>query len=201
MPWCVYCHFLVGVVAQVLLNTVGVIPPDDGFLSGLGQFFYVILVIVLALIVGLANLILFVIAKRKSAKGRNNMSAFEFLQNAVVGKNNLEELISVFEEMCEIPIAEEEEKMILFETGTYSFTGEPMFNFSLVRQYPNEEEEYYQIHLDIMFEPTSINSSFEQATWSFDIEENIFDYIRKSEEYSALKNVPIAKRDVYIDET
>ena len=42
------------------------------------------------------------------------------------------------EEMCSIPIKED---MILFETGTYSFSGEPMFNISLVRQFPNDEEE------------------------------------------------------------
>ena len=110
-------------------------------------------------------------------------------------------MITVFEEMCEIPIEEEYEKMILFETGTYSFTGRPMFNFSMVRQYPNEEGEYYQLHLDIMFEPTSDNSLFQQATWSFEIEESIFDHIRQSKEYSRLKEIPIAKIDVYMDET
>ena len=99
------------------------------------------------------------------------MNILEFLKKEIVGKKSLDDLISVFEEMCEIPIEEELEKMILFETGTYSFTGKPMFNFSLVRQYPNEEEEYYQLHLDIMFEPTFDNSSYEQATWSFEIED------------------------------
>lgn len=129
------------------------------------------------------------------------MNILEFLKKEIVGKQSLDDLISVFEEMCEIPIEEELEKMILFETGTYSFTGKPMFNFSLVRQYPNEEEEYYQLHLDIMFEPTSDNSSYEQATWSFEIEDNIFDYIRKSKEYMCLKDIPIAKIEVYMDET
>ena len=40
--------------------------------------------------------------------------------------------------MCNMPLKED---MILFETGTYSFTGKPMFNFSLVRQFPNDEED------------------------------------------------------------
>ena len=44
----------------------------------------------------------------------------------------------MFEEMCNMPLKED---MILFETGTYSFTGKPMFNFSLVRQFPNDEED------------------------------------------------------------
>ena len=129
------------------------------------------------------------------------MNILELLKKEIVGKQGLDDLISVFEEMCEIPIEEENEKMILFETGTFSFTGKPMFYFSLVRQYPNEEEEYYQLHLDIMFEPTPDNSSFEQTTWSFEIEDNIFDYIRKSKEYMCLKEIPIAKIDVYMDET
>lgn len=130
-----------------------------------------------------------------------SMNILEFLEKEIVDKHSLDDLISAFEEMCEIPIEEETEKMILFETGTYSFTGRPMFNFSLVRQYPNEEEEYYQLHLDIMFEPTPDNSSFQQATWSFEIEDNIFDYIRKSREYMCLKDIPIARIDVYLDET
>lgn len=129
------------------------------------------------------------------------MNILEHLEQSIVDKYSLDELISTFEEMCEIPIEEELEKMILFETGTYSFTGKSMFYFSLVRQYPNEEEEYYQLHLDIMFDPSQDNSSYEQATWSFEIEDNIFDYIRKSKEYMCLKDIPIARIDVYMDET
>ena len=129
------------------------------------------------------------------------MNILEFIKKEIANKHNLDDLISAFEEMCEIPIEEEFEKMILFETGTYSFTGKPMFYFSLVRQYPNEEEEYYQLHLDIMFGPTPDNSSFEQTTWSFEIEDNIFDYIKKTKEYMCLKDIPIAKIEVYMDET
>ncbi len=129
------------------------------------------------------------------------MNILEFLEQSIVDKHSLDDLILAFKEMCDIPIEEESEKMILFETGTYSFTGKPMFYFSLVRQYPNEEEEYYQLHLDIMFEPTYDNSSFEQATWSFEIEDNIFDYIRKSKEYASMQETPFARIDVYMDET
>ncbi len=129
------------------------------------------------------------------------MNILEFLEKEIVDNQRLDGLISAFEEMCEIPIEEESEKMILFETGTYSFNGKPMFHFSLVRQYPNEEEEYYQLHLDIMYEPTPDNGSFQQATWSFEVEDNIFAYIRKSKEYMCLKDILIARVDVYMDET
>lgn len=66
MPWSVYLNFLAGVLAQVLLNRFGIIPEDSGLFSGLGQFFYVLLVIAHATIVGVVNLVLFMIAKRKA---------------------------------------------------------------------------------------------------------------------------------------
>lgn len=81
-------------------------------------------------------------------------SLLEYLQNRISDKSSLEDIVDVFEKMCNIPFKED---MILFETGTYSFTGEPMFYFSLVRQFPNEEEEYYQIHVDVLYMPTAEN--------------------------------------------
>ena len=43
-----------------------------------------------------------------------------------------------------LTIADNDNDMILFETGTFSFTGENLFYFSLVRQFPNDEDEYYR---------------------------------------------------------
>lgn len=121
-----------------------------------------------------------------------------YLQNRISDKSSLEDIVNVFEEMCRIPI---EEDMILFETGTYSFTGEPMFNFSLVRQFPNCEEEYYQIHVDVLYVPEEENKDFEQSIWNEDIEENIFTYIKKSQEYEYCKAKEFSKVDIYMDET
>lgn len=48
--------------------------------------------------------------------------------------------------------------MILFETGTFTIFGdEPMFQISLVRQFSNENEEFYQIHVDILYESDNEN--------------------------------------------
>lgn len=121
-----------------------------------------------------------------------------YLQNRISDKSSLEDIVNVFEEMCRIPI---EEDMILFETGTYSFTGEPMFNFSLVRQFPNCEEEYYQIHVDVLYVPEEENKDFKQSIWNEDIEENIFTYIKKSQEYEYCKGKEFSKVDIYMDET
>lgn len=57
----------------------------------------------------------------------------KYLKNRITDKMTLEDIVSTFEQMCRMPI---ENDMILFETGTFSFTGEPLFYFSLVRQFP-----------------------------------------------------------------
>lgn len=125
-------------------------------------------------------------------------SLLKYLQNRISDKSSLENIVDVFEEMCNIPVKED---MILFETGTYSFTGEPMFYFSLVRQFPNDEEEYYQIHVDVLYVSTAENKNFEQNIWNEDIEENIFSYIKKTSEFSFCKNKEFSKVEIYLDET
>ena len=75
MPWIVYLNFAIGAIVQIILNNCDFIPEDAGFFPGLGQFFYWILVAALVLLIGLANLILFIIdryRKRKILKGDNN---------------------------------------------------------------------------------------------------------------------------------
>lgn len=125
-------------------------------------------------------------------------SLLKYLQDRISDDSSLEDIVSVFEEMCSIPIKED---MILFETGTYSFTGKPMFNFILVRQFPNDEDEYYQIHVDVLYMPAEGNQDFKQITWNEDIEENIFSYVKKSQEFDFCKNKEFSKIEIYLDET
>ena len=64
------------------------------------------------------------------------MDVFNFLKAEAAGKTTLPALVDVFEKMCELPIenVSDADIMILFETGTYTFTGKPLFYFSLVAQ-------------------------------------------------------------------
>ena len=101
-------------------------------------------------------------------KKTSKESLLGYLQKSISDNSSLEHIVSVFEEMCNMPFKED---MILFETGTYSFTGKPMFNFSLVRQFPNDEEEYYQIHVDVLYIPTEENKDFQRTIWKEDIED------------------------------
>lgn len=122
----------------------------------------------------------------------------EYLEKTITVKMTLEDIVSTFESMCQMPV---EDDMILFETGTFSFTGEPLFYFSLVRQFPNEEEEFMQIHVDVLYKSSSENKGFEATVWDEDLDENIFDYIRKSEVFAYAKNQEYVKVEIYMDET
>ena len=104
-------------------------------------------------------------------KRTSKESLLGYLQNSISDNSSLEHIVSMFEEMCNMPLKED---MILFETGTYSFTGKPMFNFSLVRQFPNDEEEYYQIHVDVLYIKTEENKDIQRTIWNEDNEEDIF---------------------------
>ena len=128
----------------------------------------------------------------------NKMSLLDELNRNIEGKKTLDEYIDAFKEVCSIPI---DEDMILFETGVYDFTGEELFYFSFVRQFPNDEDEYYQLHLDILYEVSKDNLSYQQVTWDCDIDKNIFDYIKSSDEYKTCKDKKIYKIDVFFDET
>ena len=96
----------------------------------------------------------------------------------------------------------EGEDMVLFETGTFTdFSKEPFFQISLVRQFSNDDEEFYQIHVDILYEPTAENKIFSETTWDEDLDENIFDYIRKSASFAYARNHEYIEVKIYMDET
>ena len=125
-------------------------------------------------------------------------SLIKFLKDKITDKTPLEEIVDVFEQMCSIPL---EEDMILFETGTFTtFASEPVFEISLVRQFSNDDE-FFQLHVDILYKPTSENKIFSEATWNEDLSENIFDYIRKTEVFAYAKNKEYIRVEIYLDET
>ncbi len=108
----------------------------------------------------------------KDDEGRQMENLLIFLKKRISEQMQLTDIVHVFEKMCSIPLAND---MILFETGTFSFTGEPLFYFSLVRQFPNDDEEFYQIHVDVLYKSTRENKMFNETTWSESLNKNIFD--------------------------
>ncbi len=126
------------------------------------------------------------------------MEALDYLNRVITDGMTLEELVGAFEGMCRIPIADD---LILFETGRFSFTGKPMFYISLVRQFPNADEEYVQIHLDILYPPSPLNRFLSTSVWSDQLEQSIFAYIRSSKAFAQARRDQIARVEVYLDET
>ena len=113
-------------------------------------------------------------------------SLVKFLEDKITDKMSVEEIVDVFEQMCSTPL---EEDMVLFETGTFTeFSKEPFFQISFVRQFSNSDEEFYQIHVVILYKPTAENKIFSETTWDEDLDENIFDYIRKSASFAYARN-------------
>ena len=125
--------------------------------------------------------------------------SLEFLRERITDKMSLEDMVAIFEDLCREPIDDE---MILFESGTFtSISDNPLFQLSLVRQAPNEDEEFYQVHLEIFYEASQDNQIFSESTWDEDLEENIFDYIRNSEVFAYAKDQKYLSVKMYLEET
>ena len=125
--------------------------------------------------------------------------SLEFLRERITDKMPLEDMVAIFEVLCREPIDDE---MILFEVGTFTnVSDKPLFQLSLVRQAPNEDEEFYQVHLDIIYEASHENQIFSESTWDEDLEENIFDYIRASEVFNYAKEQEYQAVRIYLEET
>ena len=125
--------------------------------------------------------------------------SLEYLKERITDKMSLEEMVAIFEDLWREPIDDE---MILFEVGTFtSISDKPLFQFSLVRQVPNEDEEFYQVHLDIFYQACRENEIFHESTWDEDLEENIFDYIRNSEVFAYAKEEEYLAVKIYLEET
>ena len=125
--------------------------------------------------------------------------SLEFLRKRITDKMPLEDMVAIFEDLCREHI---ENQMILFETGIFTaISDKPLFQLSLVRQAPNEDEEFYQVHLDIFYEAYQENEMFHESTWDEDLEEDIFDYIRDSEVFAYAKEQEYQAVKIYLEET
>ncbi len=110
---------------------------------------------------------------------------------------SLPEIVDAFEAMCRRPAPEDD---ILFETGIFDFTGENLFYFCLTRQFSNGGDEFFQVHVNVLYKPEKANRKFKECLWSME-EKNIFDYIRNSSAYAWAKGAEYVELDIRMDET
>lgn len=126
------------------------------------------------------------------------MDLLKYLKSNISTDNSLDEIINIFDKMCKTPV---EDDMLLNEYGVYDFTGEDLFYYDLVRQYPDGEDEYYQLRVSIMFSPDEENCLLQDTLWGNDSTENFFDYIKKFDGYAYAKTHKIKSIDIRIDQT
>ena len=122
------------------------------------------------------------------------------LRNSLKEGMALDELIDAFAAMCKLPVGDPDD--LLFETGTFDFTGKKLFYFSLVRQFRfRDEDEFVQLHLDIRYAPSPATKRLSCTEWSSLTEGDFFDLVRSSAAFRAVLDKPIEQVEVYIEET
>lgn len=132
-------------------------------------------------------------------KALQRLVVYRTLRDSVKEGMTLEELIDAFSRMCAIGVGEPDD--LLFETGTFSFTGEKLFYFSLVRQFQFlDEDEYVQLHLDVRYQPSPATALLQKTEWG-QVGGEFFERVKNSSAYKTLKDKPIAQVEVYVDET
>ena len=121
-----------------------------------------------------------------------------FLQAHIDDSASFGQIMDVFAELCAQPTAGEE---LLFEAGTYAFTGEPLFTVSLARQIPNGEDEFFQIRADLSFRPDADNAGIEDVIWIDPTDADAFSAVRQSAAFAYADSHTAQSVDVRIDET
>ena len=95
-----------------------------------------------------------------------------------------------------------DEEMLLFEVGCYPFEGsENSCLFCLVRQTPSPDDEFYQMHMIVVFEAGKEEKKLNESVWHEEVDDDLREYVLASKAYKILKNKQIKKIAVWVDET
>ena len=95
-----------------------------------------------------------------------------------------------------------DEEMLLYEVGCYSFDENPKnCMFSLVRQTPSPDDEFYQLHLELQYDICDEVRSLSECEWYEKGDDDLQEYVKNSEAYNVLKDKPIKEIRVWVDET
>lgn len=112
----------------------------------------------------------------------------------------LDEMVDAFEDMCQIPVGDPDD--LLFETGTFQFTGEKLFHFSLVRQFQfMDDDEYVQLRLDVTYTPCLKTKLLYTSKWGGLTEGDFFSAVKNSRSYHIARDLPILQVQVRVEET
>lgn len=115
--------------------------------------------------------------------------------------NSLDQAIKAFFEVVS-DAAPNDEEMLLYEVGCYpAVDNSQACLFCLVRQTPSEDGEYYQMHLELQYEVNPKTNFLKECIWHEKGNGNLLDQIYESDAFRILKEEPIVKINVWVDET
>lgn len=131
----------------------------------------------------------------------NQKALAKNLKSKINKKMSLDEAIDAF--FSAVADAEPGvEEMYLFEAGCCSIDlNTEAFSFSLVRQTPSEDGEYYQLYLDVRYEICDELKGINESLWHDETDGDLREYVLNSEAYKAVKDRKILKIRAGVDET
>lgn len=130
-----------------------------------------------------------------------DMEIYQSLHGAVTEESTLEEMLTAFGEMSEIPV-DSVSNMFLYEVYNYEWEDNDYLALHIVRQVDEPgTSEYIQLHLDIVYPMEDAYADFSECIWFDNDPQNFLRYIREGDPYQALVNQPIYSRNVSIDST
>jgi hypothetical protein len=129
-----------------------------------------------------------------------SLTVYRILQNSIHEGMSLDEMIDAFARMYETPVGQPDD--LLFETGTFDFTGEKLFYFSLVRQFQfMNEDEYVQLHLDVLYRPSLTTKLLFGTKWDSQVNGDFFEMVKSSRAFAVVKDMTPVRVEVRIEET
>lgn len=138
--------------------------------------------------------------RAKSQEVLQKLVVYRTLKASIQDAMTLDEMIDAFAKMCEISVGDPDS--LLFEVGNFDFSGEKMFHFDLVRQFQFlDPDEYVQLHLDFLYKPDPKTKLLFKFKWCDPADDSFFQMVRSSLAYKVVKNMPIAKVDIHVEET
>ena len=122
-----------------------------------------------------------------------------FLKKRIDKDSNVTECVNAFESMCKTEDSIRDD-MLLFESGIYETEGDT-YIFSLTRQYPDGEGEYFQVYMRLKFEIKEEFKKLHESIWNEDMKVDFFQYVRESESYKTIEGMKIKDIEIGLLET
>ena len=129
-----------------------------------------------------------------------SLTVYRQLKASVSHGMTLEELIGAFQDMCTVSVGEPDD--LLFETGTYDFTGEKLFYFTLARQFQfMDDNEYVQLRMNVLFLPTAATRHLYSVKWGNQTKGDFWGKVQRSRAYKAVRDLPVYRVEILVEDT